>query len=671
MAEIREEMSSTTTTADIDNKQQREKELEAWLPITSSRNAKWWYSAFHNVTAIVGAGVLSLPYAMSQLGWGPGIAVLSLSWIITLYTLWQMVEMHELVPGKRFDRYHELCQHAFGEKLGLYIVIPQQLMVQVGSDIVYMVTGGKSLQKAYNTLCTSSSWCKDIRLTYWIMIFAAPHLFISQLPNFNSIWIISLAAAVMSITYSTIAWTTTLHKGIEADVQYGPRSSTTPGMVFDFLSALGNISFAYAAHSVVLEIQATIPSTPQVPSKKPMWKGVLLAYFIVAACYFPVALIGYRMFGNTVQDNILISLEKPAWLIGVANLFVFVHVVGSYQVFAVPVFDQMETFMVKKMRLKPSLRLRVIGRSLYVGLTMFIGMSFPFFGGLLGFFGGFAFAPTTYFLPCIIWLIIFKPKRYSLSWFINWVVPSVTKIISSNIKVSLAYQPGMIDVIRYRWTHGIDLILPNVLRNLRLWLSKCCQYEPESRRPAMTSYTDIASSIYMGVGAGLGNFYGTTSPLGLTLTKTPSFLELVESKTSKKYDSTSADESSDESKKRKAAKNGEAEKLKASNISASRLRIGRFERESKNDGDLVAKCYYAKRKLVWEMLDGGLKNKIEINWSEITAIKAVFPKNQPSVLQIQLSHMPSFQRESDPQPRKHTIWHATPDFTGGQASVNR
>ena len=45
------------------------KEIDDWLPITSSRNAKWWYSAFHNVTAMVGAGVLSLPYAMANLGW--------------------------------------------------------------------------------------------------------------------------------------------------------------------------------------------------------------------------------------------------------------------------------------------------------------------------------------------------------------------------------------------------------------------------------------------------------------------------------------------------------------------------------------------------------------------------------------------------------------------------
>ncbi|GMP79002.1 hypothetical protein CsSME_00034720 [Camellia sinensis var. sinensis] len=44
-------------------------DLNSWLPVTASRKAKWWYSTFHNVTAMVGAGVLGLPFAMSQLGW--------------------------------------------------------------------------------------------------------------------------------------------------------------------------------------------------------------------------------------------------------------------------------------------------------------------------------------------------------------------------------------------------------------------------------------------------------------------------------------------------------------------------------------------------------------------------------------------------------------------------
>ncbi|XP_040385481.1 lysine histidine transporter 2-like [Oryza brachyantha] len=406
----------------------KEKEIDDWLPITSSRNAKWWYSAFHNVTAMVGAGVLSLPFAMSELGWGPGVAAMIMSWVITLYTLWQMVEMHECVPGRRFDRYHELGQHAFGNKLGLWIVVPQQLIVEVGVCIVYMVTGGKSLKKFHDLVAPNAP---SIRTSYFIVIFGCVHLVLSQLPNFNSITGVSFAAAVMSLSYSTIAWVASVHKGRHpAGVDYSMTASTSTGRSFNFLSALGDVAFAYAGHNVVLEIQATIPSTPDRPSKKPMWRGVVLAYLVVAICYLPVAFLGYYIFGNAVDDNILITLEKPRWLIAAANMFVVVHVIGSYQIYAMPVFDMLETLLVKKLRFQPGMPLRLIARSLYVLFTMFVGIAVPFFGGLLGFFGGFAFAPTTYFLPCIMWLSIMKPRRFSMSWCINWFCIIVGVLLS-------------------------------------------------------------------------------------------------------------------------------------------------------------------------------------------------------------------------------------------------
>ncbi|KAG6515379.1 hypothetical protein ZIOFF_025791 [Zingiber officinale] len=213
--------------------------IDDWLPITSSRNAKWWFSAFHNVTAMVGAGVLSLPFALSELGWGPGVAILVTSLIITLYTLWQMVEMHEMVPGKRFDRYHELGQHVFGEKLGLWIIVPQQLMVEVGVNIVYMVTGGKSLKKFHELVCPN---CSNIKLSYFIMIFASVQLVLAQLPNMNSISGISLAAAVMSLSYSTIAWVASANKGKQPDVDFSYKASTKVGVFFNFLSALGDVT---------------------------------------------------------------------------------------------------------------------------------------------------------------------------------------------------------------------------------------------------------------------------------------------------------------------------------------------------------------------------------------------------------------------------------------------
>ena len=63
-----------------------------------------------------------------------------------------------------------------------------------------------------------------------------------------------------------------------------------------------------------------------------MWRGVVLAYIVVAMCYFPVAIIGYWAYGNHVTDNILTYVAKPTWVIAMANLMVVIHVIGSYQV---------------------------------------------------------------------------------------------------------------------------------------------------------------------------------------------------------------------------------------------------------------------------------------------------------------------------------------------------
>lgn len=59
--------------------------------------------------------------------------------------------------------------------------------------------------------------------------------------------------------------------------------------------------------------------------------------------------------------------------------------------------------------------------------------------------------------------------------------------------------------------------------------------------------------------------------------------------------------------------------------------------KSRYEGDLVAKCYFAKHKIVWEVLDGCLKNKIEIPWSDIMALKANYPDDGPGTLEVVVS----------------------------------
>ncbi|XP_006649126.1 uncharacterized protein LOC102706173 [Oryza brachyantha] len=153
-----------------------------------------------------------------------------------------------------------------------------------------------------------------------------------------------------------------------------------------------------------------------------------------------------------------------------------------------------------------------------------------------------------------------------------------------------------------------------------------------------------------------------SSPLGLKLRKSPSLLELIQMRLAM-----------ENSNKRdiKPKSLATSERMKASSFVANFLKIGTWEYKSQYEGDLVAKCYFAKHKLVWEILDAGLKRKIEIQWSDITALKATFHENGIGILDLGLARPPIFFMETVPQPRKHTMWQAASDFTGGQACLNR
>eukprot|EP00891_Asterochloris_glomerata_P003664 jgi/Astpho2/3664/Aster-07865 len=400
-------------------------DVEHKLPVTGARNGTYMHSCFHNITAMVGAGVLGLPYAMVFLGWPGGVVVMTLSWVATLYSLWQMVDMHQIAGGKRFNRYHELGQFALGKHAGYWTVIPCQWIVMIGLDIVYCVTAGKSMKYVWSHTCHAHSdgSCTSFGLSAWIVVFAAIQICLAQLPNFHKLSMISLLAAIMSIAYSTIAIGLAGHEGKQANVQYNLDGFTKPNGVFGVLNSLGTVAFAYGGHNVVMEIQATMPSKPSParpnPTKKPMMLGVYIAYALVAYCYFGVSYTGYAALGNSAGDQILYSLSGPIWVVCMANIMVVIHVCGSFQVYAMPVFDMIEFSLVKRGWKNDGI-VRVFYRTLYVIIVAFVGITIPFFGDLLGFIGALGFGPTTYTLPSLFWLIVKKPRMTSWHFWASW-----------------------------------------------------------------------------------------------------------------------------------------------------------------------------------------------------------------------------------------------------------
>lgn len=78
-----------------------------------------------------------------------------------------------------------------------------------------------------------------------------------QLPNFNALFLVSLLAAFMSISYSTIGWVAAVAEGSTAGVSYALVGGKT-AKIMGIFNGLGTMVFAYGGHSVVLEIQVRL-----------------------------------------------------------------------------------------------------------------------------------------------------------------------------------------------------------------------------------------------------------------------------------------------------------------------------------------------------------------------------------------------------------------------------
>lgn len=76
------------------------------------------------------------------------------------------------------------------------------------------------------------------------------------------------------------------------------------------------------------EVQATVKP----PSERNMYKGISLAYGIIAITYLAVAITGYWAFGYAVNPFVVYSIPGPQWAVTLALVLAVVQIVGCYQV---------------------------------------------------------------------------------------------------------------------------------------------------------------------------------------------------------------------------------------------------------------------------------------------------------------------------------------------------
>ncbi|KAK6945946.1 Amino acid transporter, transmembrane domain [Dillenia turbinata] len=412
------------------------------------REGTWLTASAHIITAVIGSGVLSLGWTMAQLGWIAGPASMLMFALITWFTSILVADSNKSpdpITGKRNYKYMDLVNANLGRAEVILCGLSQYGNL-VGATIGYTLTSGISMAEVAKTNCFQKyghdAEC-HISNNPYIIIFGCIQLILSQTPIFHKLSFLSILAAIMSFSYSSIAVALSISKIAEGNHARTSLTGLTVGVdvtseekVWKIFQALGNIAFAYAFSMVLVEIQASQDTIKSGPSKtKAMQKATTVAASITTIFYILSGVTGYAAFGNNAPGDILTGFEshKLFWIIIFANVCVVVHLIGAFQVFAQPFFQFVEKKCADKWPESGFIKatypihipmfgnydfsfFRLVWRSIYVIMATSVAVILPFFNDILGLLGAIVFWPLTVFIPIQIHIKQRMIPRFSFTW---------------------------------------------------------------------------------------------------------------------------------------------------------------------------------------------------------------------------------------------------------------
>ncbi|XP_040996942.1 amino acid permease 3-like isoform X1 [Juglans microcarpa x Juglans regia] len=423
------------------------------------RTGTVWTASAHIITAVIGSGVLSLAWAIGQLGWVAGPAVMFLFSFVTYYTstlLSACYRSGDRHTGKRNYTYMDAVRSNLGGAKVKICGLVQYLNL-FGVAIGYTIASSISMMAIKRSNCFHSSQGNDpcqINSNPYMIAFGVVEILFSQIPDFDQLWWLSIVAAVMSFTYSTIGLGLGVAKVAETGKFRGSLTGISIGTVtqtqkiWRSFQALGDIAFAYSYSMILIEIQDTVKSPPS--ESKTMKKATLLSVAVTTLFYMLCGCMGYAAFGDLAPGNLLtgFGFYNPYWLLDIANAAIVIHLVGAYQVYCQPLYAFIEksakerfpdSDFVNKDIIIPipgfhhpyRLNLfRLFWRTIFVIITTVISMLLPFFNDVVGLLGALGFWPLTVYFPVEMYIVQKKIPKWSTKWLCLQILSGACLIIT-------------------------------------------------------------------------------------------------------------------------------------------------------------------------------------------------------------------------------------------------
>ncbi|KAI5059437.1 hypothetical protein GOP47_0025756 [Adiantum capillus-veneris] len=304
----------------------------------------WLHAGYHLTAATAGPPLLALPFAMSHLGWGPGIFTLLLAAAVTFYECFLLsITTEELnSQGLQCFRFWDVASHVMGPTWAHYFVAPLQYVLCYVVVIALILLGGGTLEAVFSAALSNGG---HVRLYYYTAIFGAFALVLSQLPSFHSLRFFNLLSMLLCLGFSICTVGGSIIAGLSDEAP--PKDYSVHGsplhVMFGTFNAISITLTAYA-NPLIVEIQATLLPPPT--SK--MLKGLLVCYSVSLLTFLSVSISGYWAFGSSAKGLVFDNMKSlvPKWLFILSNAFACLQLIGATAVYMQPLFAKYEGLVI-------------------------------------------------------------------------------------------------------------------------------------------------------------------------------------------------------------------------------------------------------------------------------------------------------------------------------------
>uniref|UniRef100_A0A0D6R7N8 Amino acid transporter transmembrane domain-containing protein n=1 Tax=Araucaria cunninghamii TaxID=56994 RepID=A0A0D6R7N8_ARACU len=347
------------------------------------------YDAWLNaVAAQVGSVILTLPYTLSQMGYGLGIGFQILygafgCWTVYLLSIFYAeaaarTRKTGILHQKHILQYHEVIGIVAGKWFGRVILGFNMTsltfacvlqLIACSSDVYYM----------------NSDWNKR----QWLYLFGAlalPAVLLPSLHNFRVVSLLGIATTTLTSAYMTVA--AIQHGQIENVRHQGPKS------MVQFFSGATNILFSFGSHGLCIELMEA------------MWKPKNYKYAYMAAVLYtylltvPDSVAVYWAYGDTLLHNSnAFGVLPHSTMKNVAIIAMILHQYVAFMLNVNPLFLAWEKLLgvhtSKRFAVKAAVRIPI------VLVIWFLALAIPFFGPINSVLGAFLISFSVYIVPSI------------------------------------------------------------------------------------------------------------------------------------------------------------------------------------------------------------------------------------------------------------------------------